>query len=80
MDTYLPGVLSLADAELKEELESFGKDLGPIVDSTRDLYQKMLAKLMAENAVGKCQSLKINHVVSIKVAVLFQLLNCSSHY
>ncbi len=71
MDTYLPGVLSLADAELKEELESFGKDLGPIVDSTRDLYQKMLAKLMAENAVGKCQSLKINHVVS-KVAVLFQ--------
>ncbi|XP_064399993.1 fibrous sheath CABYR-binding protein-like [Halichondria panicea] len=53
MDTYLPGVLSLSDGELKEELESFGKDLGPILDSTRELYQRMLAKLMAENAVGK---------------------------
>ena len=54
-DTYLSEVQGLTDEELKEELKRFGKDCGPITDSTRLLYQRSLAKSMAERATGKCE-------------------------
>lgn len=56
MDTYLSDVQLLLDDELREELEKYDKECGPITDSTRGLYQRMLAKLMAENVTGKCES------------------------
>ena len=55
VDTYLSEVQGLIDDELKEELERFGKDCGPITDTTRAVYQRMLAKLMAERVTGKCE-------------------------
>ena len=54
LDTYLPDVLDLPDSELLEELRGYGEDCGPITDSTRGVYQRKLAKLMAEKATGKC--------------------------
>lgn len=54
IDTYLTDVEALIDQELKEELEKLGKDVGPITDTTRVVYQKMLARLMAENVTAKC--------------------------
>ena len=47
-------VCQLSDEELMEELRQFGETPGPIVDTTRGLYQKKLARLMAEKTKGGC--------------------------
>lgn len=47
--TGLPfDVTALSDGDLARQLKSFGATVGPITDSTRPLYQKKLAKLLAE--------------------------------
>ena len=58
MDTYLADVVALSDEELLEELQAHGKATGPIVDSTRSAYQRMLAKLIAEQTVSKCKAMR----------------------
>ena len=47
-------VARLSDEELVEELRRYGEDPGPIVETTRGLYQKKLARLMGEKAKGWC--------------------------
>ena len=49
----MAGVSQLSDEELMEELRRYGEEPGPILDSTRGLYQKKLAKLMAEKTKGE---------------------------
>ena len=51
--TYMADVCQLSDEELLEELRKYGEDPGPIVESTRGLYQKKLARLMAEKTKGE---------------------------
>ena len=46
-------VARLTDEELVEELRSRGEEPGPVMDSTRGVYQRKLAKLMAEKAKGE---------------------------
>ena len=46
-------VARLTDEELVEELRSRGEEPGPVMDSTRVVYQRKLAKLMAEKAKGE---------------------------
>lgn len=47
--TGLPfDVTALSDGDLARQLKSFGATVGPMTDSTRPLYQKKLAKLLAE--------------------------------
>jgi len=41
-------VTSLSDAELTDKLQEFGVNAGPIMESTRKLYQKKLEKLLAD--------------------------------
>ncbi|XP_078343441.1 uncharacterized protein LOC144629120 isoform X2 [Oculina patagonica] len=41
-------VSALSDGDLARQMKSFGAPVGPITDSTRPLYQKKLAKLLAE--------------------------------
>ncbi|CAG2113240.1 unnamed protein product [Medioppia subpectinata] len=36
------------DNSLRYELESRGQDIGPIVDSTRELYRRLLKRLLEE--------------------------------
>ncbi|CAI8044209.1 hypothetical protein GBAR_LOCUS24545 [Geodia barretti] len=45
---YMAEVVQLSDEELLEELRKYGENPGPIVDSTRGLYQKKLARLVAQ--------------------------------
>ena len=41
-------VTRLSDEELAEALRDQGEEPGPVTDSTRGVYQRKLAKLMAE--------------------------------
>ena len=43
----------MSDGEVAESLRAFGEEPGPIMDSTRGVYQRKLAKLMAERAKGE---------------------------
>lgn len=43
-------VAQLTDAELRENLKSHGVNVGPIVESTRKVYEKKLLKLIASNS------------------------------
>ena len=51
-DHYLKQVTNISDTELASELKKYNVDVGPITDSTRSVYQRKLAKLMAEKAKG----------------------------
>merc|ERR1712227_309755 len=41
-------VEQLSNKELKEKLSSMGINVGPIVDSTRKIYERKLAKLLSK--------------------------------
>ena len=43
----------MSDEELAEQMRAFGEEAGPIIDTTRGVYQRKLAKLMAERAKGE---------------------------
>lgn len=47
MDTYLPQVSTLSDEELAAQLQGYGEIIGPITATTRIVYERQLAKLMA---------------------------------
>ena len=47
-DTYLDQVKKLSDSELASELKKYDSRIGPIVESTRAVYQRKLASLMSE--------------------------------
>ena len=47
-DTYLDQVKRLSDTELASELHKYDSRIGPIVESTRAVYQRKLASLMSE--------------------------------
>ena len=47
-DTYLEQVKKLSDAELASELRKYDSRVGPVVESTRAVYQRKLASLMSE--------------------------------
>ena len=51
-DTYLTQVTQMSDKELVEQLRKFGEDPGPITDTTKGVYQRKLAKHLAEKTVG----------------------------
>ena len=56
VDAYLSQVQQLTDQELLEELRELsegGEEPGPITDTTRSVYQRQLARLMAEKAKGE---------------------------
>ena len=56
MDTYLGQVQKLTDQELLEELRELsqeGEEPGPITDTTRAVYQRQIARRMAEKAKGE---------------------------
>ena len=50
----MAGVSQLSDEELVKELRRYGEEPGPVMDSTRGVYQRKLAKLMADKAKGAC--------------------------
>lgn len=50
--SYMAGVSQLSDEDLAEELRRYGEDPGPIMETTRGVYQRQLAKLMAERTKG----------------------------
>ncbi len=58
LDTYLDQVAQLSDKELATELKLYGQIPGPITDTTRTTYHRLLAKRMAEKAKGelKCHT------------------------
>ena len=43
----------MSDKELMEELRKFGENPGPITDTTRGVYQRKLAKHLAEKTKGE---------------------------
>ena len=43
----------MSDKELMEELRKFGENPGPITDTTRVVYQRKLAKHLAEKTKGE---------------------------
>lgn len=47
-DTYLDQVKKLSDGELASELKKYDSRIGPIVETTRAVYQRKLASLMSE--------------------------------
>ena len=47
-DTYLDQVKKLSDTELASEIQKYDSRIGPIVESTRAVYQRKLASLMSE--------------------------------
>jgi len=47
-DTYLEQVKKLSDAELASELRKYDSRVGPVVESTRAVYQRKLASMMSE--------------------------------
>lgn len=47
-DNYLDQVKKLSDSELASELKKYDSRIGPIVESTRAVYQRKLASLMSE--------------------------------
>ena len=47
IDTYLPQVETLSDKALSEQLQTYGENVGPITGTTRTVYERKLAKLMA---------------------------------
>jgi len=51
-DTYLTQVTQMSDGELVEQLRKFGEDPGPITDTTKGVYQRKLAKHLAEKTLG----------------------------
>ena len=56
VDTYLSQVQQLTDQELLDalkELSEGGEEPGPITDTTRSVYQRQLARHMAEKAKGE---------------------------
>ena len=52
-DTYISQVAQMTDKQLLEELRQFGEDPGPITDTTRGVYQRKLAKHLAEKPKGE---------------------------
>ena len=50
--SYMASVSQLSDEELAEELRAYGEEPGPVMESTRGVYQRKLAKLMAEKTKG----------------------------
>ncbi|XP_027899707.1 thymopoietin a isoform X2 [Xiphophorus couchianus] len=55
-------VTSLTDESLRDELQKHGMKVGPIVDSTRELYQKKLQKLLDEGPAQPFPTeIQINH-------------------
>ena len=51
-DHYLKQVTNISDTELVSELKKYNVDVGPITETTRGVYERKLAKLMAEKAKG----------------------------
>ncbi|CAG2178457.1 unnamed protein product, partial [Oppiella nova] len=47
-DTITQAMDQMDDNNLRYELESRGQSIGPIVDSTRELYRRLLKRLMDE--------------------------------
>ena len=47
IDTILPQVETLTDKQLSEQLQGYGENVGPITSTTRSVYERKLAKLMA---------------------------------
>ena len=54
VDSYMAAVEKLSDDELMEELRRHDLVAGPVVETTRRLYQKKLAQAMADQAKGVC--------------------------
>ena len=52
VDHYLRQVTALSDSQLMQELKKNKVDVGPITSTTRRVYEKKLAKLLAEKAKG----------------------------
>ena len=42
----------ISDSQLLQELRKHNIDAGPVTSSTRSVYEKKLANVMAENAKG----------------------------
>ena len=47
IDTFLPQVETLSDKALTEQLQEYGESVGPITSTTRSVYERKLAKLIA---------------------------------
>eukprot|EP00731_Ephydatia_muelleri_P003722 Em0001g3722a len=60
-EAYMTQAEALTDEELLEELRKHGVLAGPILDSTRAVYQKKLAQAMAERAKGA--HVQLGHIV-----------------
>lgn len=52
-------ISTLSNTELRDELQALGVNTGPIVGTTRRLYETKLAKLRKEGAGGKSKVLLI---------------------
>ena len=59
VDTYLHQVQQLTDEELLKELREQGEEPGPITDTVRAVYQRQVARHMAEKA--KASSKAVNY-------------------
>ena len=66
-------VVQLSDEELLEELRKYGENPGPIVDSTRGLYQKKLARLVAQKTKGVYQHGRRTCIIP---RIHFRLFSC----
>lgn len=55
----MAGVSQLSDEDLAEELRRYGEDPGPIMETTRGVYQRQLAKLMAERTKGDNKTIQV---------------------
>ena len=52
LEEVMEEVSNLSDDQLFQQLKSFNVDIGPIVESTRALYQKKLASLIQASESG----------------------------
>lgn len=77
-DTYLAQVTQMSDGELVQQLRKFGEDPGPITDTTKGVYQRKLAKHLAEKTLGAQEDMVLGvPVLDCSFCVCSSIFSCT---
>ena len=79
VDTYLGQVKAMSDGELVKELRRHGEDPGPITSTTRVVYERQLARHMAEKTKGDLPFVRVPYLETAVIDVhthSFRVITC----